>query len=787
MNKDLSKTKKSGIQAEIERHEVQISKYLENIKKEESSNAKKQLYEKILELNNVEEKYIFPYLSLIEDMLKKNEINQEDYNKLLKEYSIYTKKEQCTENGPEKSNYNNNSYKKNGSLNLRVKIKEFLEKLKDKININDCGEKLSFIQFIYRSVRNIQEIDYKAKKRVTLENNEEIYLYIIYCSFVKSLYNRMEEYINKDSQNEKILHLEKYIFYVNKIKEIDDKITKIVSEAEEKTNKIKEEIKKMAENKKKEEENNKIKEKIKDKKEEKKEEENNQIKEETKDKEEEKKEEENKKKKEEVKDKKEEEEENNKKKNGIKNLDELKKLLEFIRNELNDKKEKLETQKRFYDNFRKYVVLLEGSYFIYFVNNLQIFLHLTENNYNKRFKNLDLKDKEDKMLFEYYLLFLGNSKFNEDIYTLAKMWNEFLIPLDDEEIQNKIDKKNQDLYGLVTISFDKKKREINIKLYLNSITIKNIDNYAIFPLINDIISAPIYINLEWSYNKFLKPNKFKSNLFVYKNKDIWENFLINLFNSKTYNDIKFSFYNLKQIDFLSSYSILSDIINNIQFFTFNCVFHGRTIGELFRIYENGIFNKNNNQSISLLIFYAFFILTTLHEIGGHFYVRFQYLYSLNEGFESPDIEENEKSNYTEFGILRGKESGEKLEIKMFGRVINKLTVHEALYILNLSNYSKNIEDFRKNFNDCNKKDINELFDDSLEQFLLSLNIKKNDLLKNSIIGHYYTNTENKELEENKYYEIYSKHSFGLYQEPNKKEIKTMLEILEDEYKNFKKK
>ena len=160
---------------------------------------------------------------------------------------------------------------------------------------------------------------------------------------------------------------------------------------------------------------------------------------------------------------------------------------------------------------------------------------------------------------------------------------------------------------------------------------------------------------------------------------------------------------------------------------------------------------------------------------------------MNEGSESPDIEKNEKSNYTKFGIFRGKESGEKLEIKMFERVINKLTVHEALYILNLSNYYQNIEDFRKNFNNCNKKDINELFDDSLEQFLLSLNIKKNDLLTNGIFGPYYTNTENKELEENKYYEIYSKHSFGLYQEPDKKEIKTMLGILEEEYKKCKKK
>lgn len=166
-------------------------------------------------------------------------------------------------------------------------------------------------------------------------------------------------------------------------------------------------------------------------------------------------------------------------------------------------------------------------------------------------------------------------------------------------------------------------------------------------------------------NKYLKPTKFKDNLFIYKTKDIWQNLLFSIFNSNAYNNIKFSFYNLKQIDFLSEKSILLDILDNIQFFPFNCIFQGNTISELFRIYENGLFNKKYDKSVSLLIYYAFLIITNLHELGGHLYVRFQYFYSLNEGFEFPDIEENEKSNYGFFGNLSGKESGERLEIKLF--------------------------------------------------------------------------------------------------------------------------
>ena len=87
------KEKENNINDEIENHNKQILKYLEKIKDKKSSNSKKkELYELILKLNNVEEIYIIPYLSLIKEMANNNEISKDHYNELLQKYSIYHRK-----------------------------------------------------------------------------------------------------------------------------------------------------------------------------------------------------------------------------------------------------------------------------------------------------------------------------------------------------------------------------------------------------------------------------------------------------------------------------------------------------------------------------------------------------------------------------------------------------------------------------------------------------------------------------------------------------------------------
>ena len=69
-------------------------------------------------------------------------------------------------------------------------------------------------------------------------------------------------------------------------------------------------------------------------------------------------------------------------------------------------------------------------------------------------------------------------------------------------------------------------------------------------------------------------------------------------------------------------------------------------------------------------------------------------------------------------------------------------------------------------------------------FLTSLNINKGDLLNGNYIGQYYSNlgfNSYKKVEKNEYFEIGSKHSLGLFEEPDEKKINGMLEIIKDLY------
>lgn len=119
-------------------------------------------------------------------------------------------------------------------------------------------------------------------------------------------------------------------------------------------------------------------------------------------------------------------------------------------------------------------------------------------------------------------------------------------------------------------------------------------------------------------------------------------------------------------------------------------------------------------------------------------------------------------------------------------MINKITIKEALYILNINNYLQNIEDFKKNFINCNNINIDKLIDNSFEIFLTSLNIEKKDLIDEKYSDKYFSNIDfnpNKELEEKEYFGI-TKHPLGLFEEPDENDINDMLEMLNDKNINL---
>ena len=74
---------------------------------------------------------------------------------------------------------------------------------------------------------------------------------------------------------------------------------------------------------------------------------------------------------------------------------------------------------------------------------------------------------------------------------------------------------------------------------------------------------------------------------------------------------------------------------------------------------------------------------------------------------------------------RGKESGEFLHVKLFGKLLKKLTINELCFIFNIKNYSEeNYENFTINFSNCNNEKEYEIPDNLSEIFK---NIKINEL------------------------------------------------------------
>ena len=103
----------------------------------------------------------------------------------------------------------------------------------------------------------------------------------------------------------------------------------------------------------------------------------------------------------------------------------------------------------------------------------------------------------------------------------------------------------------------------------------------------------------------------------------------------------------------------------------------------------------------------------------------QYYYNSKDFQHSPNIHnfKDIEDKFTQNGKSREKESGETIEILLFGKVLNLLTVKESLYVLNLDNYSQSLENFKNNFQQCEKKSIkNLLSNDSLKSLLKNLDI-----------------------------------------------------------------
>ena len=363
--------------------------------------------------------------------------------------------------------------------------------------------------------------------------------------------------------------------------------------------------------------------------------------------------------------------------------------------------------------------LCEGEFIKIYINYLQEFLIDVNDCYNIRFgKNKNwIDNEENRTIFEDYFQFLCSYNFNgSDNVFITNFWTETFC-------STSYDEKKQLIEDYFNIYNKKKKNRKSFELNENELIIKrnnkvvnkikDIDIYVFSNLIRDINDDSNSNHLDFYLNKNLKPNYYNTHLFMMKNKDLWKQLTIDILNSKALIEVQECLFNCPFIDILSDRTFLSNIFDNIKYFIYTTNFSANTNLLTKRIYEYGLYPKHDNKNISLLIYYAFNNISNIHEIGGHININMQK--KCNTIFESPKIDKFNSNSCSFYAQKRGKESEETIDIQLFGRKIDSLTIKEALFSLDPINYTKGKEYFKENFIKCNNLDFKEIVNHSSKE------------------------------------------------------------------------
>ena len=376
---------------------------------------------------------------------------------------------------------------------------------------------------------------------------------------------------------------------------------------------------------------------------------------------------------------------------------------------------------------RKTYLFIEGKFFENYLCKFNFFLYAIKDTYLKKLSTIKFVTKEDKSIFDYFMLFISHYNFEKMTKNKCLVWSSSFIDSENNKKKRLIDYyKNND--PPMEIIFENentlKLRQKNMK----EIVINNCDDYELESLLNNIYDNRKYNEVEAI--EYVKITKINDHLYIKKIFDKWITFNTTIFTSETIVSLYKILFN-KQY-FLLELEELIILLNNIIFYVFDSDFAAMTNRETMKIYVYGnygnlinIYDKNiSNEDILKVVFLAFNIIVNLHEILGYFNIGYQ-IYSFGqdekENYDSPIISKDLSSDYAQ---KRGgnKESGENIEINLFGRVISDLTVKEALFILNPSNYiQNNFNSFKSTFMKCNEKKINieQVFCAYLETFKIN--------------------------------------------------------------------
>lgn len=368
--------------------------------------------------------------------------------------------------------------------------------------------------------------------------------------------------------------------------------------------------------------------------------------------------------------------------------------------------------------------------------------------------------------FEYWRISFRNISFEE---------NEEFIELYNKT--NKSIKRN--------IKFSLKNENELIVTFKDKIeSIKNIQDYAL-----NLVCQHISANSEINYielMKYIKIPKLNKSIYIKTIYEEWKNFNNCIFNSNTIKTLYNSLFK-NQINLIEEDEI-DNILNNTIYLDTNTDFVGMINRKTLKIYEYAALTpihdpKELNIDLSKTIFLAYCLCFNQHEILGHFNIEYQnYNLEKETNYKSPIVDKSLGSFYAK--SRNWFDSGENIEIKLYGRMLFDLTLREALFILNYNNYMTDYQTFQRNFTKCNEEKLR--ISNSFKQILKSFNIESNKFPHDDD-GIYYSIEKNvkKYSTNNMHHGNRGKHPFDLKIDPKIEEDNEKIEHIINLLNNIK--
>ena len=340
-----------------------------------------------------------------------------------------------------------------------------------------------------------------------------------------------------------------------------------------------------------------------------------------------------------------------------------------------------------------------NPFYTRYLRRLQYFLEKIPKTKNY-LKTLDYNKISNIKILRDFIFFLSYYSFADGKLQNIINYYETTFTNFDINNNNKIQIIGEDLYF--------RTEGITIKHYKDY----NLNCYEIISMDENRFMYEGYIK----YNLFPEKNLFNKFRFIYK--DFFKDLFIkeNSYIKKLFIET----FPVLQDDYFINENLLEYIFDKkINVFNFdNQDFVGMTITSNLDIFIKGNYNNNNKDKLEVEIcIFAAFIIIIIHQLSHFIRIYIFKHLGIKDYEKSFCYDENEEP-----------EIGRFVETQLFGRVIEKLTIIEALYILNIKNYLKeSSQDFLLEFKKLKYVKKIDKIEDNVINFLKKVEINPENI------------------------------------------------------------